>query len=257
MLRGMANLKGYSIGAIDGVVGHVSDFYFDDRAWVIRYFVVETGAWLSSRSVLIPPICIDTADWAEKLLKVSVTKRQIEDSPDIDTDKPVSRQREMGYLGYYGRPCSWANSSVWGANAYPYATSSDLRFDALDRQHRRTEAEKARAGAEADAERHKDDDHHLRSYKAIKIYHIHASDGDIGHVSDLLVSEDTWAIRFMVVNTAQWWFGHQVLVAPERIIDVSWPDRTVTVNLTRGAIKLAPHYAVHIPREANRRRLQR
>ena len=85
---------GYAIRATDGIVGHVKDFYFDDKPWVIRYLVVDTGPWLSSREVLISPISIGHPNWTEKILPVSITKEQVENSPAIDTDKPVSRQHE-------------------------------------------------------------------------------------------------------------------------------------------------------------------
>ncbi len=73
-------------------------------------------------------------------------------------------------------------------------------------------------------------------------YHIEATDGDVGHVQGMLVDEETWAIRYIIVNTSNWWLGHQVLIAPQWIQDVSWSDATVSVNLTRQAVKDAPPY---------------
>lgn len=55
MLRSMNDLENYTIRATDGTIGHVTDFYFDDERWVIRYLVVDTGSWLASRKVLISP----------------------------------------------------------------------------------------------------------------------------------------------------------------------------------------------------------
>jgi hypothetical protein len=66
MLRSLNNLGGYAIVAIDGPIGHVKDFYFDDEAWVIRYLSVDTGSWLSSRNVLISPIAIGKPDCARR-----------------------------------------------------------------------------------------------------------------------------------------------------------------------------------------------
>ena len=107
------------------------------------------------------------------------------------------------------------------------------------------------AYARADAARHQDDDPHLRSCKAVMDYHIQATDGDIGHVHGLLVDETTWAIRYIIVDTSNWWLGHQVLIAPQWIQDVSWSDVTVSVNLTRQAVKDAPPYdsAAQLDRE--------
>ena len=86
------------------------------------------------------------------------------------------------------------------------------------------------------------DDCHLRSCRAVIGYHVHATDGDLGHVEDFLVDEHTWAIRYLIVDTSNWWGGHQVLIAPQWIEAVSWSDANVSVDLTRQAIKDAPPY---------------
>ena len=223
MLRSMKDLKKYAIQATDGVVGNVKDFYFDDRVWVIRYLVVETGSWLASRKVLISPVAVGTPDWSQEVLPVSMTVAQVKDSPDIDTDKPVSRQHEIQYLGYYGYPYYWDGTGLWGDEMYPNMAAPGAALAT-------TEVSQAV------------DNPHLRSFNAVTGYSIHATDGDIGHVEGLLVDEETWAIRYLVVDTSNWWLGHQVLVAPQWIQSVSWPDSTVSVNLTRQAIQDAPAY---------------
>ena len=240
MLRSMNDLEDYAIRATDGTIGHVTDFYFDDAAWVIRYLVVDTGGWLSSRKVLISPIAIGHPNWTEKVLPVSITKEQVKNSPDIDTQKPVSRQHEITYLGYYGYPYYWGGAGLWGEGAYPNMMMPGYAGFVPTLPAVESEAEKAYAHAEA--ARHQDDDPHLRSCKAVMGYHIQATDGDIGHVQGLLVDEETWAIRYLVVNTSNWWLGHQVLIAPQWIEDVSWSDATVSVNLTRQAVQDAPPY---------------
>ncbi len=132
MLRSMQDLKDYTIAAIDGDIGEVKDFYFDNEAWVIRSFIVETSAWV------MPP--------------------------------------------------------------------------------------------------------HLRSCKAIIGYHIKATDGAVGHIESLLINEETWAIQYLVINTSNWWIGHKVLIAPEWIDEISWADRSVTVDLDCASIKASPPY---------------
>jgi len=240
MLRSMNDLENYAIRATDGIIGHVKDFYFDDEAWVIRYLVVDTGSWLSSRKVLISPIAIGHPNWAEKVLPVSITKEQVTDSPPIDTEKPVSRQHEVRYLGYYGYPSYWGGTELWGGGAYPSMMMTGYGGFVATPHAPRPEAQEAYARAQA--AQHRDDDIHLRSCKAVVDYHIEATDGDIGHVQGLLVDEEIWAIRYMVVDTSNWWLGHKVLVAPQWIKEVSWPDATVSVDLTRQAVKDAPPY---------------
>ncbi|MEO5732931.1 MAG: PRC-barrel domain-containing protein [Rubrivivax sp.] len=239
MLRTLKELHDYTIGAADGDIGHVKDLYLDDEAWVVRYLVVETGGWLSGRRVLISPMAIGEPDWSARLLPVSITQAQVENSPDVDSEKPVTRQHEMDYATYYGYPAYWGGVGYWGAGMVPglmlsgyegFGTAQDIQPEALN------------ARAQAEAGRDKKPDPHLRSGAAITGYDIHASDGDIGHVSGMLIDDETWAVRYLVVDTSNWWIGHQTLVAPQWIEAVSWADRTVSVGLTRQAIKDAPVY---------------
>jgi len=234
MLRSMSDLENYAIRATDGTIGHVRDFYFDDETWVIRYLVVETGTWLSSRKVLISPFAIGQPDWIGKVLPVSITKEQVRNSPDIDTDMPISRQHEMGYLGYYGYPYYWGAGGLWGAGANPSMMLPGAGYAGLEAE------QDERRILEVGSDPH--DDLDLRSCKAVMNYHIDATDGDIGHVHGMLVNEESWAIRYMIVQTNNWWTDHQVLIEPRSILEVSWLDHTVTVDLTRQAVKDAPLY---------------
>ena len=241
MSRRMQDLDGEAVRAAVGAIGHGNDFYFDDRTWVVRYLVVETGSWLSSRKVLISPISIGHPDWTERILPVSITKEQVKNSPDIDTDKPVSRQHEMQYLGYYGYPYYWGGAGLWGGGAYPGVMLTGVGYGKSGAEYLVAQADHTRAEADTDL-RQKDGDAHLRSCRVLLRYHIEATDGGMGQVKGLLVDEDTWAIRYLIVETSNWWFGHQVLISPQWIQEMSWPDATIAVNLTRQAVKDAPAY---------------
>ena len=243
MLRQTKDLQDLNIVATDGAIGEVTDLYFDDQAWVIRYLVVDAGSWLSSRKVLISPIAAGKPDWPDKLLPVSMTREQVKNSPDIDTDMPVTRQHESDYLDYYNYPYYWGGMGLWGSGGYPYMlVPGDAGY--LPAAGTRAEADAAQARAE---ERQRDSDPHLRSCKAVVGYHIEASDGEIGHVQGLLVDEESWAIRYMVVSTSNWWLGHDVLVAPQWIKRMNWAEQTVAVDLTRDALKQAPWYDPAVP----------
>jgi hypothetical protein len=229
MLRKVKDLRGYAIRATDGVIGKVDDLYFDDEDWGIRYLVVDTGNWLSGRKVLISPIALAHAGWIGTQLPVALTRAQVQGSPNIDTRKPVSRQHEAQYFGYYGYPYYWGGAGLWGMGAYPGSLTTQGRIEEDLKAHE-THATPT------------PDDCHLRSSNAVIGYHMTATDGDIGHLEDLLVDDHSWAIRYLVVNTSNWWGGHRVLVAPEWIGDVSWPEAKVSVDLTRQAVKDAPPY---------------
>jgi hypothetical protein len=242
MLRSMKDLKHYAISATDGEIGHVKDFYFDDDAWVIRYFVVDAGSWLTSRKVLISPISVSHPDWLEGSLPVSLTREQVKNSPDIDTDQPVSRQNEELTLGYYGYPYYWGGAGLWGGGLYPYAMDPGYVGHGMNRVDRVVREREEAAYLRTERDRHRNDDPHLRSCNAVTGYHIEATDGHIGHVAGYLIDDETWAVRYLIVDTSNWWVGHKVLIAPEWITGVHWSDETVSVNLNRASVKDAPPY---------------
>jgi hypothetical protein len=234
MLKSVVQLQGATIRATDGEIGNVDQFYFDDETWAIRYLVVNTSSWLVGRLVLISPIALGQRDWESKRLDVALTKKQIEDSPPIDTHKPVSRQHEAVYLGYYGYPYYWGGPNLWGLGSYPAGLG--VRREAVTE----AEASKARAGKESA-------DSHLRSTNEVAGYHVEAADGEIGHVEDFIVDNETWAIRYLEVDTRNWWPGKKVLVSPQWVDNVSWPDSKVYVDLSRETIKNGPEYIESMP----------
>jgi hypothetical protein len=236
MLRNSQDLERCTIGATDGPIGEVKDLYFDDKAWVIRYLVVSTGEWLSNRKVLISPYAIYHPRVDQELLSAALTKEQVKNSPDIDTDKPISRQYELQYLRYYRYPSYWGSTGLWGVGVNPNMLPMNSGVDWSADQYRQAEIDREETG------RREHYDSHLRSCNAVMKYHIQATDGDIGHVHSLLVDDETWAIRYLIVDTSNWWLGHQVLIAPQWIDDVNWFDCEVSVELTRQAVKDAPRY---------------
>ena len=239
MLRNLKDIEDYKIRATDGDIGSVKDFYFEDDAWVVRYFVVDTGTWLTSRKVLISPISVHQPDWSARTLPVAISKQQVKSSPAFDSDMPVSRQNEEQYMGYYGYPHYWGGGGMWGEGLYPYAMVPGYAGFGLDRVERERELENYLRDERV---RHRNDNPHLRSCNAVSGYHIDATDGEIGHVAGFLVDDETWAIRYVVVDTSNWWLGNKVLLAPDWIKGVNWSTQTVSVDLSRESIKTAPAY---------------
>ena len=222
MLDKVTTLKGYKLHSLDGEIGKVKEFYFDDHHWTIRYLVADTGNWLMGRQVLISPYSLGAVNAEKRLIAVDLTKKQIEGSPDISSDKPVSRQFEASYYNYYGWPAYWNGSFTWGISPF---------FSPV-----RNEAEATNPGG-------KEWNADLRSTSAVSGYHIHASDGEIGHVEDFMIDDENWSIRYLVVDTRNWWPGERVLIAPKWIERVSWDQSKVFINLSREAIKKSPKYS--------------
>jgi len=244
MLQNIKELLGFVVEGTDGSIGRIHDLYFDDRDWTIRFLVVETGTWLEGRKVLISPVAINETDWVRRLLPASVTREQVKNSPDIDTQKPVSRQHEVENYAYYGYPYYRGGSSIWGDSMQPGTMLAAYRGAKSPSAAQR---EAAFVEAQAQAHRQRGDDPHLRSARAMVRYHIRATDGEVGHVDGMIVDDETWSIRYFVVNTSDWWLGHQVLVTPQWISDVSWLEATVSVDLSREAVKHAPAYDPDAP----------
>jgi hypothetical protein len=240
MLMNAKHLKGFTIGAVDGELGTVDDFYFDDETWAVRYLTVDTGGWLGGRPVLISPYSIIRTDWQAKRFDVELTKKQVENSPDINTHLPVSRQHETEYLGYYGYPYYWDGPYLWGPAFFPAGAGVPTT---------------ARTAAMVEKDRKESADTHLRSANAVKGYSIEASDGEIGHVDGFIVDDQMWSVRYFEAATRNWWPGKTVLFSPAWIDRVDWMKSEVRVGLTRDAIQTGPEYdeSIAITREYENR----
>lgn len=221
MLRSAKGLRDYHIRATDGNVGRVKDFFFDGQEWLVRYVVVDTSEWLAGRTVLLVPDILGLPSAEGKVLPVDLTREQVRNSPDVDTEKPVSRQNEFDLFDYYG----W--SPYWGAGR-----SGFTRHVA-----RAPQSEGARKTATTQG-----GDPNLRSMREVAGYSISATDGKVGHVEDFILSDEDWIIRYIVVNAGTWLSGKRVLVSPEWAHEILWRDRTVLLDLSREEIRNSPPY---------------
>jgi hypothetical protein len=231
MLWNASAINGYAIEASDGQIGSVSDFLFDDGTWLVRWLVVDTGNWLSGRKVLLPPSVLAQLYAKEKVFAVKLTMQQVKDSPDIDTDRPVSRQMETSVYDYYGWSPYWGTGFYMGGYAYMPGGMAESPYLGLTQRQ-----------AEIADERHRDDDVHLRSIEAVTGYHTHATDGAIGHVEDFLVEDENWSVHYLVVDTRNWWPGKKVLISPRSVQDIDWTDRLVNLDVDRQKVKSGPAY---------------
>jgi len=247
MLRRVKELRGYTIQAVDGEIGSVDDFYFDDHAWTVRYLVVKTGGWLSGRKVLLSPAALKQPKDTEKRLPVALSKQQVEDSPDASVETPVSRQYEQDLHQYYGWAPYWSNlgspvnvlppilpmveETQAGAVAPPPASDAPVREPAIQK------TETPETGRDV----------HLRSMNEVSGYHIQATNGEIGHVETFIVDDESWAVRYLVVDTSNWLPGKKVLMALQWVEAVDWPSHEVRVNLQRETIENSPEYEAKAP----------
>jgi len=226
MLQSIKQLYGSKLGASDGEIGRVKDFYFDDENWAVRYVVADTGSWLAGREVLISPHAFGRLHQAGKILRVNLTRKQIENSPSIELHKPVSRQYEEEYHRYYGWPYYWQGDALWGMSGFPI---SELPLAIPP------------AGPPAASSPHPHRaDAHLRSTQAVNGYHLKASDGINGHVCDFMMDVQSWAIRQLVIKTGHRLSGKEVQIPRSQVDRISYEESTVFVNLTSEAVEQNP-----------------
>lgn len=230
MLWNATAIKGYGISEKDGELGSVKDLLFDDAKWVIRWLIVDTGNWLPGRKVLLPPSALGTPDAEARQFPVKLTKQQVKDSPDVDTDLPVSRQSEVHLYDHYQWEPYWDGS--FSPTSLIMAVPTDVTMN-LPYSDPRDPVE---------APHHAWGNPHLRSIAAINGYGIHATDGDIGAVEDILVDDAGWTIRYLTVDTGNWWPGERVLISPRSVRKIDWVEKLIYLNVDRETVKKSPPY---------------
>ena len=231
MLRSLKELYGCMLGASDGDIGAVKDFYFDEQNQAVRYVVVDTGKWLPGRQVLISPQAFALGKPGSKVMPVKLTRKKIEASPAIAIHKPVSRQNEEAYHRYYGWPYYWEGDGLWGGmRGFPMLEVPATFLPG------RPPAETSPKAEGTDA--------HLRSTRAVNGYHVQATDGIVGHVCDFLMDDKSWAIEELAVKTGHRLTGKEVRIPMKAVERISYAESTVHVKLTKEAIEKSPE---HLP----------
>lgn len=225
MLHNIKHLYGRVIHALDGEIGSVSDFYFDDSNWSVRYVVVQAGAWLAGRQILLSREnfargALGAPGSNENGITIDRSRREIEAGPSIDSRRSVSRQHEVAYHRHLGSPLLSGNEGMEHAAGL---VSTELLVD---------------QNPSRSAENRGMDDPHLRSAKAVKGYRVQATDDSVGSLTSLLIDGDSWAVRELVVRTGFWHGGKMILILPERIVRISFDDAAVFANLTRADVLL-------------------
>ncbi len=229
MMQSIKELVGFHIKAVDGRLGKVDGFYFDDEAWIIRYLLVDTGKWLPGRTVLISPRSLEKPDREHEEFPLNLTKKQIEESPEMDQEKPVSRQHEIELAEYYGWPSYWIGPGagyVPGTGLIPPPALARPEKELRELQRQKEKG-----------------DPHLRSSREVIGYHIHAEDDRIGHVEDFIIDDETWIMRYLIIDTHNWLpGGKKVIVAVPWIKRIDWSNSEVHIDLKKESLEKAPEF---------------
>lgn len=230
LLPGLEAMRGYTVRGRDGAIGRVYDWYFDDADWEVRYLVADHGRWRPGKRMLIPPSVCGAPDPQEEELPVALERREVASGPDWDQLLPVSRQHLEDLRSHYGWESAWPVSAMAGTAMLPGTPPPPPAEPA---ESRRAEA----AGTDP-----KRSEAHLRSLREVTGYAIHATDGEIGRVRDLLCGQDPWRIRYLVVATRRWWPGHEVLLPVGSVRGIDWVEGALRVRLSRNSIRHSPVY---------------
>jgi uncharacterized protein YrrD len=228
MTYNIKDLIGMTIGATDGEIGNIKDFYFEDNTWRIRYLVIETGDWLNGRMVLITTEALLTPELDDKILPVTLTKDQVRSSPDVDTQLPVYRQQEIILYDHYALGNYWRGGFVAGGMPLPMDEILFQENQDIDNRVR-------------------NDDVHLHSAVHVASYSVESEDGAVGDVKDFLVNNEVWEIDYIVVDTGAWFPGKKVIISPKWIKQIRWDRSVIIVKLTKASIKNSPEYNHQLP----------
>jgi hypothetical protein len=213
MLRSIKEICGDKLGALDGEIGHVKDFYFDDNQWAVRYVVADTGSWITGRLVLLSPHALGRLPAKGKILPVNLTRQQIENCPVIDSHKPISRQYEEEYYRYYGWPYYWEGAALWGMSGFPILPVRPEPFPGQP--------------AKPEVSREDSVDAHLRSAQAVLGYQVQTGQEISGHVVDFAMDDESWVIAHLVVNTGHRFSGNTLMISPDQVDRISWDESKV------------------------------
>ncbi len=201
MLLSLKQLYRKKLRASDGDIGHVDDFYFNDQQWAVRYVVANTGSWLSGRLALISSPAFGNLHQNGDCLLVNLTRQRIENSPAIESHKPVSLQYQAYRDGV----------EAWGVGGFPEAPPPPHLMPSKQAS----------------------DDVHLQSTQALSGYPIQTSEGAIGHVIDLIMDDKSWAICHLVVETGHWYSRKEIVISPKHIDRISYEESKVLVTVSR------------------------
>jgi sporulation protein YlmC with PRC-barrel domain len=234
MLRSFNHIRGYAIHASDGEIGSLRDLYFDDQSTSIRYFVVDTGTWLPAKRVLLAPAAVGGIDAERSEVVTGLTRRQVEDSPPVESEKPVSRQQELELHTHYGWEPYWTVPPLVGSLAPYWGPVVPAAASARPSE--------ARVAEEVAAREREHRDPHLRSAREVEGYHVAASDGEIGHLEDFLIDDREWAIHLLGIDTGNWLPGRKVVISPAWLRGIDWNRQRIQVDMSRQQIKDSPAY---------------
>jgi PRC-barrel domain len=196
LVRDLSSLIGCPVVATNGETGRIRDFLFDDRSWRVCSVTLDVGNWLRRRDVVLPIAAFDFPDWKSKTLRVRLSRAQVRKSPDIDSEKPVSRQQELAMREYFGALACWVETE-FGLASFP----TGVKYPSPPGENP-----------------------HLRSAHHLIGYRVRASEGYLGRLEGFLMDKDSWRLGYLEVLVSRA-LHHRLVAVPTHQVDrVSWAE---------------------------------
>lgn len=234
MIYSAKELERFQIAARDGLLGTVYDIFFDERAWLARYFAISTGPWLNRRHVLLAAPRLRISETATRSLSTDATQKQVRESPSADLEQPLTRQQEHAMHDHYGWPYYWSLAAV-GSGVTPFTAGTTNALSP-------TPPASTPPSSANDPAKNPLLEPALRSVRELRGYSIAAADDLVGEIDDVLFDHVHWQVRYLVIDTHKWLPGPKVLVSPQHVREVRPARLEITVELTREQIKHGPSY---------------
>lgn len=223
MFKNLLDIKGFNLKGPNGNIGTCQDALFDDQAWTVRYVDVDTGGWLSERRVLLSPISLGAPSWEKGEIYTELTGDQIESSPKLDSQSPISKEWEDSFFKFHGWPYYGVGMHMWGLTHYP--DESELK-----KIH----------SASPTSDIHKNTNQTIRSASELREYEVSARDGEVGRIKDFVFDTETWAIRYLVIENHSFLQRKKTIVSPFWVSHIDWMERACVIDLNRAEIECSP-----------------
>lgn len=236
MKRSLKEIIGYTVETTDGRKGKVKDFLFDEDNWIIRYIEADFGSFFKDKRILLPINVLIDLLWDSKIFLLNITEEDIDKSPTPQDRPTVSRKYEKELMKHYGLSTYWSTG-------YIHPTHTGISYPARPINVPIKEVNEEEISEEKL-------DTKLRSFKEVKGYHVHAIDGNLGHVEDIIADDADWQLIYLILDTSNWrpW-SKKVILLISWLEKISFKTREVSINLHTDVIKNAPEFDTHKPVE--------
>ena len=217
MKYNLSKISLLKVKAVEGDVGFVEDYLFDDDLWTIRYIVANVRPWIDTEEVLLTPLSIKGLDQKHKEIEFCHDKKSIENSPRISADEPVKRHQEKILLRENRASKHLIDDEGTVEEDSQRSLGVSMHPEALVTKSKKT-TEKDECNS------------HLRSFREIRGYEVYCVDDFLGYLEDVEVDDEAWNVLCLLVKTDQ---GQNLKLAPGWVDCIYGSENMMKLNVPR------------------------